>query len=105
MGVFFFYTVPLLAVVIEHGKGGVSANKLRQVTCRAFGSSPRPRLTWWKAGVRLQASHESVRTSFSLLPSLLFVVVVVVVFVVGLNSFINQANSVPSIRRNTEAPV
>ena len=53
--------VPLLSVKIERNENrGVSANKPQQVTCRAVGSSPPPRISWWKAGTRLQASHETV---------------------------------------------
>ncbi|KZS10656.1 putative Nephrin [Daphnia magna] len=52
-------SVPLLEVKIEKESRAVSANKPQQVTCRAVGSSPPPRISWWKAGARLQASHET----------------------------------------------
>jgi hypothetical protein len=52
--------VPLLEVKIEKESRAVSANKPQQVTCRAVGSSPPPHISWWKAGSRLQASHETV---------------------------------------------
>ncbi|XP_045033828.1 hemicentin-1 isoform X1 [Daphnia magna] len=51
--------MPLLEVKIEKESRAVSANKPQQVTCRAVGSSPPPRISWWKAGARLQASHET----------------------------------------------
>lgn len=56
--------VPLLEVKIEKESRAVSANKPQQVTCRAVGSSPPPRISWWKAGARLQASHETVKESY-----------------------------------------
>lgn len=55
------FSVPLLEVKIEKESRAVSANKPQQVTCRAMGSSPPPRVSWWKAGARLQASHETVK--------------------------------------------
>lgn len=61
--------VPLLEVKIEKEGRAVSANKPQTVTCRAVGSSPAPRITWWKSGVRLQASHESVSAAFPLVDS------------------------------------
>ena len=54
--------MPLLEVKIEKDSRAVSANKPQQVTCRAVGSSPPPHISWWKAGARLQASHETVKT-------------------------------------------
>ncbi|XP_046444529.1 synaptogenesis protein syg-2-like isoform X3 [Daphnia pulex] len=51
--------LPLLEVKIEKESRAVSANKPQQVTCRAVGSSPPPHISWWKAGSRLQASHET----------------------------------------------
>lgn len=53
--------MPLLEVKIEKESRAVSANKPQQVTCRAIGSSPPPHISWWKAGTRLQATHETVR--------------------------------------------
>ena len=54
--------MPLLEVRIEKEKSrAVSAGKVHQVTCRAIGSSPPARISWWKAGERLQATHETVR--------------------------------------------
>ena len=55
------HLVPLLEVKIEKEGRAVSANKPQQVTCRAVGSSPPPHISWWKAGARLQASHETVQ--------------------------------------------
>ena len=52
--------MPLLEVKMEKEGKSVSANKAQQVTCRAVGSSPQPRISWWKAGARLQATHETV---------------------------------------------
>jgi hypothetical protein len=57
---YFYFSVPLLEVKIEKESRAVSANKPQQVTCRAVGSSPPPHISWWKAGSRLQANHETV---------------------------------------------
>ena len=59
-----FTLVPLLEVKIEKESRFISANKPQLIMCRAVGSSPPPRISWWKAGSHLQTTQQTVGLYF-----------------------------------------
>lgn len=59
-----FVSVPLLEVKIERESRSISANKPQLIACRAVGSSPPPRISWWKAGSGLQIAQQTVWQHF-----------------------------------------
>ncbi len=59
---FFFLslTVRPLEVRILSSRQPMSANKKYELTCQTFGSRPSATVTWWKDGVLMRRSQETV---------------------------------------------
>lgn len=58
-----FVLVRPLSVKIEGTSEPLSAGRYCEVRCIVVGSRPLPRITWWKRGVQLTNTRETVSSS------------------------------------------